>query len=113
MLEGIALRIAQVISNLNQGSGTQELLPIDGGLSGSDYFRQFLADVTGLTVVVPEIAEITGYGAARLALLGSRPDLALDLPPPPAPKRRCPPQRASAEILDRFAEAVERARGWR
>jgi glycerol kinase len=45
-------------------------LRADGGASGNDWLMQFQADVLGVPVVVPEIAETTALGAAYLAGVG-------------------------------------------
>jgi glycerol kinase len=45
-------------------------LRADGGASDNDFLMQFQADVLGVPVVVPEVAEITALGAAFLAGVG-------------------------------------------
>jgi glycerol kinase len=114
VLEGIALRTAQLIARFAEITGRPAEIPVDGGLSNNRYFCQFFADVTGLPVVVPAVAEMTGYGAARLALLGaglvSQPG---NLPAPPPPRHRYQPRGAPEGCMARFDDAVERARGWR
>ena len=45
-------------------------LRADGGASANGWLMQFQADVLGVPVVVPEIAETTALGAAYLAGVG-------------------------------------------
>ena len=49
LLEGIALRTAEVIAAMGERVALGRQLSIDGGLARSTYFAQFLADVTGRT----------------------------------------------------------------
>jgi len=46
-------------------------LRADGGASANAWLMQFQADILGVPVVVPEIAETTALGAAFLAGVGS------------------------------------------
>jgi glycerol kinase len=114
VLEGIALRASQLLERFRGIAGRPAMLPADGGLTNNDYFCQFLADATGLEVVLPAVSEITGFGAGRLALLGAGvADTPDGLPPAPAPRRRFHPQRDMTEERTRFDAAVARARHWR
>ena len=45
-------------------------LRADGGATANAWLMQFQADVLGVPVVVPEIAETTALGAAQLAGVG-------------------------------------------
>lgn len=110
LLEGIALRAAEVVLAMAERVPAGERLSIDGGLSRSRYFAQFLADCLGRVVVVPRFGELTAFGAAALAARGagavlSRPSDE-DAVFTPAPVDR-------EARLARFADAVARARGWR
>lgn len=49
------------------GDDTTAVLRVDGGMSGSDYTMQFLADIIGAPVVRPSVTETTAMGAAWLA----------------------------------------------
>ena len=71
VLEGVAFRTAQVLERFRAITGAAAEVPIDGGLSNNDYFCRFFAGAAGVEVVVPAVAEMTGYGAAKLALLGA------------------------------------------
>jgi glycerol kinase len=46
------------------------LLKVDGGMAVNDFFMQRLADVLGVAIQRPKIAESTAFGAACLAGLG-------------------------------------------
>lgn len=114
VLEGVALRAVQLLERFESIAGRPAVLPVDGGLTHNEYFCRFLADAAGLEVTVPAVAEITGLGAARMAVLGA--GLARDahaLPPLPPPARRYLPTEEFSDAHARFAEAVERARRWR
>jgi glycerol kinase len=67
ILEGIALQTREVVVTLDQRIKLGATLRVDGGLSASGYFMQFLADVTDKTVLRSENAELTAYGCALLA----------------------------------------------
>ena len=47
--------------------GPSDQLSVDGGLTGSPYFLQFLADLTSRTVVRRGNAELPAFGCADLA----------------------------------------------
>ena len=111
LLEGIALRTAEVVAAMGERVALGRQLSIDGGLARSTYFAQFLADVTGRTVVRPGFDELTAFGCAALAAARHRrrPWRSRTMAVPcssRAARRR--PAGASAS-----AEAVTRARGWR
>ncbi|TMJ34151.1 MAG: glycerol kinase, partial [Alphaproteobacteria bacterium] len=82
---------------------------IDGGLTRSAYFRQFLADVLGKKLHLRDVNELTAYGAASLAALG----IGHELPVCPVASEIVPLGSAAASRRERFSEAVNRARGWR
>ncbi len=115
VLEGVALRAAQVLDRFTLVAGPDSRLRIDGGLSASGYFRRFLAALTGRVVELPSLAEMTAYGTARLALLGAGLAGRLeDLPaePPLSARHRPEPGAELGEVRARFESALERARGW-
>jgi glycerol kinase len=90
------------------------VVSIDGGLSKNAGFRRFLARALGRTVSLPATAELTGLGAAKMALIGAG-LAALDDPSlAAAPRLVVPPdQPLEPALLSRFEAAVERSRGWR
>ncbi|MGE4251542.1 MAG: FGGY family carbohydrate kinase [Parvibaculaceae bacterium] len=111
ILEGVALRAAEVVSAIATISPLAEPISIDGGLAKNPYFGQFLADALNRPVKVASSTELTAMGTARMAMKGVG---CSELPPLPEPARTyavntpvTPAQHA------RFAEAVARARSWR
>jgi len=113
LLEGIALLAGTVMTAIDKLSPLAPLLSIDGGLSRNRYFTQFLAEALGKRIRVPSSAELTGLGAAQLAMLGA--GLAqLDTLAAPAPRAELSPQAPpSADLRARFADAIARSKAWR
>src|SRR5207253_5685251 len=70
-LEAIAYQTVDAVRAMESASG-QPLseLRADGGASANAWLMQFQADVLGVPVIVPEIAETTALGAAYLAGIG-------------------------------------------
>jgi glycerol kinase len=67
-LEAIAYQTVDAVRAQEAASGERlELLKADGGAVTNRWLMQFQADVLGVPVVVPEIAETTALGAAYLA----------------------------------------------
>jgi glycerol kinase len=114
VLEGIALRTAQLLNAISRLTGEHSSLSVDGGLINNSYFCQFLADVTQCEIVVPASPDITTYGTGRLALIGSGmvKDLS-ELPPAGKPQAIIPPRKDLRHLKELFAEAVNRSRKWR
>lgn len=67
LLEGVALQTCEVIATLDRRIGLSDTISVDGGLTASNYFVQFLADASGRTIVRSGNAELTAYGCALLA----------------------------------------------
>ena len=114
VLEGIALRTAQLLDAIFQLTDKQNSLSVDGGLINNSYFCQFLADITRCRIVVPQSSDITAYGTGRFALIGSR--MVADLSnftTAVKPKTIIYPRKDLTHLKARFDEAVARARNWR
>lgn len=62
--------IAQQTCDLVETMGGVSALRVDGGAAGNDWLMQFQADLLGVPVERPKGAELTAYGAARLAAIG-------------------------------------------
>ena len=77
LLEGVALRTAEVVAAMAELVPLAERLSIDGGLARSGYFAQFLADATGRTVLRRGFDELTAFGCAALAARGLGETLAM------------------------------------
>ena len=114
LLEGIALRTAQLLDAIFHLTGKQDSLSVDGGLINNTYFCQFLADVTQCKIVVPVSPDITAYGTGCVALIGAGmvKDLS-DLTPAPKPLKIVTPHADLTHFKGRFDEAVSRSRNWR
>jgi glycerol kinase len=111
LLEGIALRAAEIIAAMSELVPLGQEISIDGGMARNGYFRQFLADALQKTIIVPATADLTAMGTARMALRGAG---LRDLPPLPAPLARVTPGQPIPETQGaRFREALNRARNWR
>lgn len=114
VLEGVALRAAQIVRAMARGVALSAPVSIDGGLSRNAYFRAFLSRALGLPVAVPAIADLTALGTARLAALGAGRFTSLaQAPPPERHVVDAVDERLPVEALERFDAAVTRARGWR
>ena len=107
VVEGIALRAAQIVAAFAK-AGPVGRVSIDGGLSRSAYFRQFLANVLGREISVADSSDLTAIGMLRLCTtsLSTPPNLVSDW------HRIAPESGDSAAIRSKFEDAVERVRGW-
>ena len=111
LLEGIALRAAEVIRAMSSLTGIGDEISVDGGVSVNPYFRQFLSDVLGMCVSVKTFPEITAIGTAQLAGAGD-----IRFGDGVTPVRRILPRtdrRSRERRAARFSEAVSRAGQWR
>jgi glycerol kinase len=114
VLEGVALRAAQVIAAMNGLQPIATKLSIDGGLANNGYFRGFLARVLCRTLTVPASMELTGQGCALFALIGAGLATIETLPAAAPPQTSIPPgDPVDPALRQQFAEAVERSRNWR
>jgi glycerol kinase len=114
LLEGVALLAERVTAAIDKLSPLAPVLSVDGGLTRNRYFTRFLADAMDKKVRVPSSAELTGLGAAQLAMIGAGLTTLNTLPPLPSPKAEITPATPlSAELRARFADAIARSRGWR
>jgi glycerol kinase len=118
-LESIAYQSRDVVDAmaLDTGESTElQTMRVDGGASANDFLMQFQADILGLPVERPVVAETTALGAAYLAGLATgfwsgTDEIAkawkLD--------RRFEPQMSDDQRESLYAgwkEAVNRVRGW-
>jgi glycerol kinase len=114
LLEGVALLAEKVTAAIDKLSPLAPVLSIDGGLTRNRYFTRFLADAMNKRVRVPSSAELTGLGAAQLAMIGAGLADLDTLPPAPPPKAEIAPTAPlSADLHANFGEAVARSRNWR
>ncbi len=82
LLEGVALRTAEVLEAMRALHPLTGPVSVDGGLSRNGYFVSFLSEVAGQDLILPEESEQTAAGLARLAAEACGVTLA-----PPAPGR--------------------------
>jgi glycerol kinase len=71
-LEATAYQSREIVEAMNQDSGVPlESLKVDGGMVANDLLMQFQADLLGVPVIRPEVAETTALGAAYAAGLAT------------------------------------------
>lgn len=107
VLEGVALRTAEVVHAMAGHVPLGSDISIDGGMARNPYFCRFLALVLGRPVVARGAGELTALGTALLA--GAPDDLTLA---GAGPDRRSLPEGGGAPLRARFAEAIAIARAW-
>lgn len=115
-LEAMAYQAVDAIRAMEDaGSEPLEELRADGAATVNRWLMQFQADVLGVPVVVPEIAETTAMGAALLAGVGAN-LLTLDQVRGLGDERaRYEPaigEDERASLLDGWHRALERSRRW-
>jgi glycerol kinase len=116
-LESMAFQTADVISAMQRDTGEPvRELRVDGGASSNALAMQFQADVLGVDVVRPQVAETTALGTAFLAGLHAGYWNGLDELEAlwQEDRRFHPVANASTRdaLLARWHRAVERTRGW-
>jgi glycerol kinase len=71
-LEATAYQSREVVEAMNSDSGVNlESLKVDGGMVANDLLMQFQADLLGVPVIRPQVAETTALGAAYAAGLAT------------------------------------------
>ncbi|MDT4955433.1 MAG: glycerol kinase [Acidobacteriota bacterium] len=116
-LESMCYQTRDVVEAMERDSGIPlKEIRADGGAVSNSFLMQFQADILGVPVEVPQVAETTSLGAAYLAGLAvgfwkSREELDAKW----KVERRYEPQMSEAEregLYERWLKAVERARDW-
>ena len=102
VLEGIALLTATLLDAAPEVT----TVSIDGGLSQSPYFAQFLASASNRTITVPAMHELTALGLAELCGLNVAAIRA-------GATVFTPDGSIGRQDRDRFADALQRSRAWR
>jgi glycerol kinase len=116
-LESIAFQVADVLEAMDRETQNPfRELRVDGGAAANDLLMQCQADILGIPVSRPQQVETTALGAAYLA------GLATGFWESPQQIQRMrgegkrftpnPDRRRVEQQLDRWREAVRRARGW-
>lgn len=67
-LEGVMFQITSIVTLLEQMGGKPGEICASGGFARSPLWCQILADMTGVRIIIPEVVESSGLGAARLGL---------------------------------------------
>ena len=109
LLEGVALLTAGVVKAIGKHADLGSRLSIDGGLSKSGYFSQFLADCCGVEVVVDGFAERTAFGVAELTACA----MGQQLTAPASKSVTLFPDQETHDWMRRFDAAVSKCQGWR
>lgn len=67
-LESICYQTREVLEAMNADSGVPlQALKVDGGATANNFLMQLQADILGVTVIRPQVAETTSLGAAYAA----------------------------------------------
>ena len=100
VLEGIAFRMAEVMTRMQDAITLNAPISIDGGMSANPWFCSFLSAALGRSVRVSEEPELTAVGAAALAAHGAG-----EMLEPPGRGRLITQEPLPAEWHARFAAA--------
>jgi glycerol kinase len=115
-LESIAYQTVDAVRAMEEAGGVELAeLRADGGASANDWLMQFQADVLGVPVLVPEIAETTALGAAYLAGVGTGLWTVDHVRTSWREKRRYEPAMDADQreaLLRGWRRALERSRDW-
>ncbi len=115
-LEAIAYQTVDAVRAIEAATG--ESLPelrADGGATANPWLMQFQADVLGVPVVLPEVAETTALGAAALAGVGAELMTVDAVARAHSERRRYEPAMGEderASLLADWSRALERSREW-
>ena len=95
VMEGVGFAFADCCRALEQCGSLPERVCVAGGGSQSETWLQMIADITGLTLDVPESgAQGAALGAARLAMLGSSDAAQAEVRHPPKLRKSIAPNPA-------------------
>src|SRR5262245_49074877 len=115
-LEAIAYQTVDAVRAQEVAAARQlVLLKADGGAAANRWLMQFQADVLGVPVAVPEVAETTALGAALLAGVATGSWTLERVAERWREAARYEPRMAAAErerLLAEWRRALERSRGW-
>jgi glycerol kinase len=115
-LEAIAYQTVDAVRAQEAAAGERvPSLKADGGAVANTWLMQFQADVLGVPVIVPEVAETTAVGAAYLAGIATglwSAGQVREMWRQAASYEPRMPESEREELLRRWQEALERSRGW-
>ena len=117
VLEAVAYQTRDVLDAMERDSGVRlASLRVDGGMAANDLLMQFQADVLGVPVIRPTVAETTALGAAYAAGLAAGFWSGVDeLRTQWRADKTWTPRMPDAErggLLAGWRKAVERSMGW-
>jgi len=113
ILEGSAYGTRYLIELVEKtlGKGVDEVM-VSGGAAKSRIWRQIKADITGRTVLLPEVTEATGFGVAILAGVGARVYKDIDIAEELVHvTEKTPPKQEFREKIDKLYAVYEEIRG--
>ena len=115
-LEAIAYQTVDAVHAMQEaGAEPLRALKADGAATVNAWLMQFQADVLGVPVVVPEIAETTALGAAYLAGVGTSAWTLDQVASSWRERARYEPAMSADEreaLLAQWRRALERSRDW-
>lgn len=106
LLEGIALRTAEVVAAMEGLVPLGRRISVDGGLTRSAYFVRFLANALQREIVLPGFDELTAFGCAAMAA-------GAEVARPGGVRVVEPDVADVAGWHEVFGQAVRRARAWK
>ena len=106
VLEGIALRTAELLAAMGRLVSLEGPVSIDGGLAANPYFQAFLARALGRPVAVPATVELTGLWHGAAGPLGGRGAGGSALGKPPPCRDGATPRPGAAQALRRCGDAL-------
>ncbi len=106
LLEGIALRTAEVVAAMDGLVPLGRRISVDGGLTRSAYFVQFLANALQREILLPGFDELTAFGCAAMAAGG-------EVSRPGGVRVVAPDITDVSAWHEVFGQAVRRAQAWR
>ncbi|MFM8681003.1 MAG: FGGY-family carbohydrate kinase [Alphaproteobacteria bacterium] len=109
VLEGIAMRAAELVGAMRARLGAVSRVAVDGGLVRSAFFRGFLADALGREIEVAASPDMTALGTLHLCLaaIGSAERPGAGEGVRVEPRAPVPPA-----LHERYARAVALSRAW-
>ncbi|XP_063910041.1 glycerol kinase 2 [Zophobas morio] len=114
-LDAVCFQTRDILEAMNKDYGsTLTQLQVDGGMTANSLLMQLQADLTGVTVVKPSMAESTALGAAMVAGFAMK-VWDIEGAPLTLPAQKWTPKYSENERDVRYAKwkmAVERSMGW-
>lgn len=105
--EGVALRMAEILDEIETQCPVSSVVKIDGGLTKSSGFCQFLADVLQRTIELADFSEQTSLGVALLAQETTGETINLKIP-----TRHFTPTQNHAQSRKAFSKARTLVENW-